>query len=88
MLSPSSYVENNRTKVTHFHIWYCGWKPGAGALIGIKDANDERTQHDIVRVHTYVIEQHKQHDDTTRVACNITKTMMMMRRLADVDHHA
>ena len=44
----------------------------------------------MVRVHTYFIEQHKQHDDTTRVACNITTTttIMMMRRLADVDHHA
>ena len=53
----------------------------------------EPTQHGIVRVHTYFIEQHKQHDDTTRVTCNITTTttdmmMMMMRRLADVDHHA
>ena len=52
-------------------------------------------QHGIVRVHTYFIEQRKQHDETTRVACNITTTttttdimMMMMRRLADVDHHA
>ena len=37
------------------------------------------------------IEQHKQHDDTTWVACNITTTTTMtmkMRRLADVDHHA
>ena len=50
----------------------------------------------MVRVHTYFIEQHNQHDDTTRVACNITTTttdmmmmmMMMMRRFADVDHHA
>ena len=25
----------------------------------------------MVRVHTHFIEQHKQHDDTTRVACNI-----------------
>ena len=45
----------------------------------------------MLRVHTYFIEQHKQHDDTARVACNITtiKTiMMMMTSLADVDHHA
>ena len=46
----------------------------------------------MVRVHSYFIEQDKQHDDT-RIACNITTTttdmmMMMMRRLADVDHHA
>ena len=43
------------------------------------------------RVHTYFIEQHKQHDDSTRVVCNITTTttiVTMMRRLADVDHHA
>ena len=25
-------------------------------------------------MHTYFIEQHKQHDDTTRVTCNITTT--------------
>ena len=40
----------------------------------------------------YFIEQNNQHDDTTRIACNITTSttdmMMMMRRLADVDHHA
>ena len=50
----------------------------------------------MVRVHTYFIEQHKEHGDTTRVACNINTTttmnmmnmMMMMTRLADVDHHA
>ena len=66
-----------------------------GLLIEIKGANAE-TRNDIVRVNTYFIEQHKQHDDTTRVACNITKTatmmmmmmMMMMMRLVDVDHHA
>ena len=50
------------------------------------------------RVHTYFIEQqHKQHGDTSRVACNITTTTtttkmnmttMMMTRLADVDHRA
>ena len=37
------------------------------------------------------IEQHKQHDDTTWGACNITTTTTMkmkMRQLADVDHHA
>ena len=60
-------------------------------LIEIKGANEE-SRNDIVRVNTYFIEQHKQHDDTTRVACNITKTatmmMMMMMRLVDVDHHA
>ena len=50
-------------------------------------------------MHTYFIEQHKQHDDTKWVACNITTTttmmmmmmmmmLMPMRRLADVDHHA
>ena len=32
------------------------------------------TQHGMVRVHTYFIEQHKQHDDATRVSCNITTT--------------
>ena len=50
----------------------------------------------MVRVHTYFIEQHKQHGDTSRVACNITTTttttMNMtntkMTRLADVDHRA
>ena len=54
----------------------------------------------MVRVHTYFIEQHKQHGDTSRVACNITTTTtttmnmmnmmntMMMTLLADVDHHA
>ena len=45
----------------------------------------------------YFIKQHKQHDDTTRVACYITKTktmmtmmmmMMMMMRLSNVYHHA
>ena len=47
----------------------------------------------MVRVHTYFIEQHKQHDDIIRVACNITTTTtdmmmkMLTRRLADVDHH-
>ena len=47
---------------------------------------------DIVRMQAYFIEQHK-HDDTTKVACSITKTTtivmkMMMMRLAAVDHHA
>ena len=51
-----------------------------GSLSTIKGTNgDEKTkQHGMVRVHTYFIEQYKQHDDTTRVACNITTTTMNM----------
>ena len=49
----------------------------------IKGTNgDEKpTQHGMVRVHTYCIEQHKQHDDTTRVACNITTTTTTMMNM-------
>ena len=56
------------------------------------NGDDKSTQHGNVRVHTYFIEQHKQHGDTSRVACNITTTTTTMNttmfQLADVDHRA
>ena len=56
-----------------------------GSLLTIKGTNgDEKpTQHGMVRVHTYFIEQHKQHD-TTRVACNITTTTTMNMTIDDL----
>ena len=41
--------------------------------------NEKRTQHNVVRVHTYFFERHDRHDDTTRLECNIAKTTPIYR---------